>query len=358
MNRNDPEELLRAFEGPQPRPETTRAIMDAAREAIRPARVVSPKSEPAGGRQRAVSVRWPRRVLRWAISATAASVLIAVAAGMLLRTFDTRRSGDRGPAPHPTTADSIATVKSAGLRRLRGPDLLPLPVGAPLRNGDQLTAAARADIAFIDGSTVRIDRNARLAVTWVQPAQPPGIQAADPSPASSPAPDGRPHVELTAGRIFVRVPPGHNGFTVSASAAVRVAGTIFGVEERNDRTAVNVLDGRVSVESAGTTIELARGESGSAALGQPPAIIADDPDKATAWARDPTKFEERPIGEVLGWLEQNSSYRFTVTPESLRQVRVNLSVMDESMQQVVEALSLACGLNVAIDGPDVAITAK
>ena len=357
MNRNDPEELLRAFEGPQPRPETTRAIMDAAREAIRPAPVSPPRPQPLARDQRAVAVRRPRRVIRWPFAA-AAAIVIAAAAGVLLHTFAARRTRDRDTSPLPTTADTIATVKSAGLRRLRGPDLLPLPVGAPLRNGDQLTAVTRADIAFIDGSTVRVDRGARLAVTWVQPAQPPGTGAADPSPASSPAPDGRPHVELTAGRIFVRVPPGRNGFTISASAAVRVAGTIFGVEERNDRTAVNVLDGRVSVESAGTAIELTRGESGSAPLGQAPVADADDPNRALAWARDPTKFEERPLGEVLDWLEQNSSFRFTVTPGALRQVRVNLAVMDEPMQQVVEALSLACGLNVAINESDVAVTGK
>ncbi|HUW34574.1 MAG TPA: FecR domain-containing protein [Planctomycetota bacterium] len=355
MNRNDPEELLRAFEGPQPRPETTRAIMDAAREAIRPAPVAPPRPQRLARDQRAVAVRRPRRVIRWPFAA-AAAIVIAAAAGVLLHTFAARRTRDRDTSPLPTTADTIATVKSAGLRRLRGPDLLPLPVGAPLRNGDQLTAVTRADIAFIDGSTVRVDRGARLAVTWVQPDGPPTLPAG--SPLRPGDQSGRPHIELTAGRIFVRVPPGNGTFTVSASAAVRVAGTIFGVEERNDRTAVNVLDGRVSVESAGTAIELTRGESGSAPLGQAPVADADDPNRALAWARDPTKFEERPLGEVLDWLEQNSSFRFTVTPGALRQVRVNLAVMDEPMQQVVEALSLACGLNVAINESDVAITGK
>ena len=347
MNRNDPEELLRAFQGPEPRPETTRAIMDAAREAIRspqvaPAAPAAPaKTEPVDGRDhRAVAVRQPRRVIRWAIPA-AACIAIAAIAGMVVRTMDARRARDhRAGQPAQPGLGPIATTKTDGLRRLRGTDWIPLSAGTPLNDGDQLSASARADIAFNDGSSVRVDRNARITIRWA---------ASD---------DGGPHVDLAAGRIFLRVARGGNGFTVSASAAVRVAGTIFGVEERDNRTSVNVLDGRVSVESAGAAIELARGQSGSAARGQPPAVIADDPNRATAWARDPTKFEERPLGEVIDWLESNSSFRFTVTPGALRQTRVNLSVMDESMQQVVEALSLACGMNVAVDGGDVTITGK
>ena len=376
MNRNDPEELLRAFEGPEPRPETTRAIIDAAREAIRPtaaAPVAPSKSEPAGGRHRAVSAHGPRRAIRWAIPAAAASIAVAAIAGMLLHSMYDRRTRGRQiePSPAKSGRGPIAAAKSDGLRRLRGTEWIPLPAGAPLNDGDQLSASARADLAFNDGSSVRVDRDARLTIKWALPA---GTQAqthtdghgldgqhgqdAASEDSSTPAATGRPHVELAAGRIFLRVARGNGTFTVSASAAVRVVGTIFGVEERNNRTSVNVLDGRVAVESAGTAIELARGQSGSAALGLPPAIVADDPDKVTAWARDPTKFEEPPLGEVLDWLESNSSFRFTVTPGALRQTRVNLSVMDEPMQQVVEALSLACGLNVAIDGPDVAITAK
>jgi len=172
MNRNDPEELLRAFQGPEPRPETTRAIMDAAREAIRSPQVAPAapaKTEPVDGRDhRAVAVRQPRRVIRWAIPA-AACLAFAAIAGMVVRTMDARRARDQRIEPPPAKdgRGPIATAKSDGLRRLHGTEWVPLSAGAPLNDGDQVSAAVRADIAFNDGSSVRIDRHARLTINWV-----------------------------------------------------------------------------------------------------------------------------------------------------------------------------------------------
>jgi len=352
MTTREPDGLLRSFQGPQPRPETTRAILDAARAAAASASEVSsaePKQRKAGRPTRADR----HRPLRWIAAGLAAAAAIVLAA--LTVPF----GGKLDVRPDDGKAGVAATGGLAATRMSRSgaSEQLALDIGAPLYAGDDLAASARADIFLADRSTLRVDRGVRLTIESASfAAQGDARSQSPPSPGGA-AVRGEVRLVLKAGRVFLRVPPG-GPFVVAASAEVRVAGTAFGLEESAGRTSVSVIDGSVSLASAGQSVELSRGQSGEARRDGPPSRTLADPDRSVLWARDPTRFEEQPLADVLDWITRNSSYRFTVVPESLRQTRVSLAVMDEPMQQVVEALSLACGLNVSFNGFDVTITKK
>ncbi|MHC4914453.1 MAG: FecR family protein [Planctomycetota bacterium] len=131
---------------------------------------------------------------------------------------------------------------------------------------------------------------------------------------------------------------------------MRVLGTVFGIEERAGRTSVGVLRGRVALSSGGRQIELARGQSGSAARGGPPTATASDPDEDLRWARGTVVFKDRPVSEVLDWISDNSSYRFEITTVRSLERTVTVSVADQSMRELIEAVLDSCGLDYAVDG--------
>ena len=396
MTRREPEELLGLFEGPQPRSETTLAIMEAARnlqmratdaapameaappaasgtvetgrgaapagkpEQAPPARESGSRAEPAPGTatRPARSTSRVRPSRRWLIPAAAACIAAAIVGKLLI------------PSPHhPTTpsphhlAKPLGTVVTDGITVGRdGAQPAPAKIGDQLFKGDDLSATRRADIRLSDGSTVRLDRAARLVLNSTPEegdrtgTAGVGVGTGTAPAASASAPEGeRLNLALRSGRIFLRVTPAARRLVVSGTGSVAVLGTAFGVDEHDGQTFVYVIDGRVAVTSARKTIDLARGQSGIAYKETPPAVTAADPDRSTAWARDPMRFENRPLADVLDWLTLNSSYRFTVSPESLRQARVTAAILDEPTPQVIDALALACQFQYSINAHDVMI---
>jgi len=311
MNERDIEKLLQRLEGPAPRPETTRAVMELARKSAAPSTTAAMHS---------VKARAFRARLRWAV---AALVLISVATGVGVWL----RGGKT----------VLATVASDALQVRRDGQALTLNREAPLYAGDEIAAETESDILLKDQSTVRIDTGTLLRL--------------DP-----PRKGERARLALEKGRVFLSVSPAEGAFLVSASAEVRVVGTRFGVVEDNGLTSVHVLSGRVALQSAGAELTLERGRSGEARKDNAPVETAADPDDALLWARDMIFFENRPLGEVLDWLADNSSYRFEASEDLRARIQVSVAVGDEPIPDIVRALALTCGLRHEFDGHDVTIT--
>ena len=101
-------------------------------------------------------------------------------------------------------------------------------------------------------------------------------------------------------------------------------------------------------------IELERGQSGAAREGAAPELTSDNPNKALRWARDPVRFKDRPLGEVLDWLSRNSSYRFSAPP-AVREMRVSVVISDEPMLEIIDAMMLTCNLTRDVQGNDITI---
>jgi len=319
MNTREIEDLLRSYEGPQPRPETTRAVINAAAQA-RPAQP-APKPPTAVPRRRRTV-----RILRWGLAAVAACLIIAV-----ILHFRPSHA-----PPSPAANPPIGTVASDGLVILRDGKQHPALPPETLFVNDKLETRKRADISLADGSTIRLDEGARVDLR-------------------EPLEGERSRVALAAGRIFLRVAGGQGTFVVAGSAEVRVVGTSFGVQEKEGQTSVNVIGGSVVLQSDAGSLTLERGQSAAARKGAPPDRTTVDPNAAVIWARDPTRFENQPLANVLDWIGRNSTFRFEVSPESLNERRVSIAIMDEPMRQIVEALALTCGLQYAMDKDDVKI---
>lgn len=314
MDDREMEDLLRSFEGPEPSPETTRKVMDTAR------RPPVDRSKAAGGLWH---VGAPRARARRAYLAAAAIAACALFAASIWWVLSARR-------------EPVGAMLSDGATVRRGGSETALLRDAPLFAGDELTASERTEFRLNDGSAVKLDRGAFLAI--VRPPE-----------------SARARLRLKEGRVFLRVAKGGGEFAVAGSAEVRVLGTCFGVEEKDGRTTVSVWEGLVALRTGAGEIQVARGHSGSASAGAPPEKASADPNDALLWAREVARFERRPLGEVLDWIAANSTFRFDVPGKAREEQIVSVSVAEEPMRQVVEALMLSCNLPYSFDGNDVKV---
>jgi ferric-dicitrate binding protein FerR (iron transport regulator) len=313
MNDREIEELIRGFDGPEPRPETRAAVMDAARGVRRrrkPAATVEPVSLAPRRRRR----RWP--------PAVAAAVLLLAAGVCWSLTC---------PCPSP-----LGKALQGGLRAKRGGCGIALPAGAPLLAGDRLSAPRGGRFELADGSAVRLDTGTEVVLDRPRESQ-------------------RARLLLKKGRILVRASRAPGEFVVAGSARVSVLGTVFGVTELAGSTRVGVLRGRVALASAGGRLELARGQAAGAAAGAVPALSDEDPDAMLGWARAGRSFRDRPLSEVLDWISDNSSYRFEVGDVRRIERNVSATVSTEPVRDLIERILTGCGIEYAITGRNVKI---
>jgi ferric-dicitrate binding protein FerR (iron transport regulator) len=305
MSSVDIEVLLRSLVGPSPSPGTTGAVMVAARRALDAHAQARPQRR--------------RRLVLWGGLTTTACVGLALAVALWVR-----------PQPA-STSEGLGTVAAGPIEVRRGAEQLALAAGDVLYPGDLLAPTKRADVRLADGASIALDAGARLLLH-------PLIEGE------------RARLALSAGRIFLRVPAGGAGrFLVEGSAAVEVTGTIFGVREMGTETSVSVFDGQVTLRSGGASVDLGRGQSGAGGESVKPHRTDVDPGKALLWAREPVVFADQPLADVLDWIEANSSFRFGLDPQLLSTHTVTVTVSNEPMRQVIDAVLLACGLDYRID---------
>ena len=325
------EQLLRESGGQQPRPQTTEAVFNAAREsAARPpspvaetaAACIAPQKKAGGPNLVVYGVR-PRARWPWVLGAAAALVMLAAAgmAAWLMQPAPLMHAGKIAAGP--------LLVERRGQR-------LTLQAGEELYIGDALHAAAMVRIELKDGSRLKADTDTRMVL-------------------AQPKPGERVRITLHNGRTFVRAAKAPDAFIIDAGATVRVVGTAFGVAAHPEGAEINVLEGAVAVENAGAVLHVTRGESAVAANGVPPQMAKSDANLALLWAREYTTFDQRPLREVLHWIEANSSYRIDL-PASVQERSVSISIAAEPPRQMIETVLISCGLsNYRISGFDVIV---
>jgi ferric-dicitrate binding protein FerR (iron transport regulator) len=299
-------ELRQAF---AVQPELARHLYEAAR--------MHRSLQTCLGRSRLSPARRFRRLLIPALAAAAALVL-----GMFVW--------------YPAAAQPIGQAQGAGLFVTRDHRERPLAPGDALFAGDRLRAGPRADLALADGSSVRLDAGTALILV-------------------KPEPEERACLELATGRVFLRVAKAPGRFRIrSGAATVDVLGTVFGVARTDGGAVASVYEGRVRVGTGVGALELGRGESARADAGAAPVRTADSPAELLAWARDWTRFEDRPLGEVLDWIAANSPYRFTASA-AVRARRVTVAIADDPLSRPLETLLLTCSLTSTTRDHDVVI---
>ena len=115
-------------------------------------------------------------------------------------------------------------------------------------------------------------------------------------------------------------------FIVEAKGGeVRAVGTRFDVDSRGPQVRVDVTEGVVQVNSAGSEpVRLSAGERLSyreAAVPEP--VQPLDLSSGSAWQRGKLIFNQRPLGEVLDELERYVPGRIVLTDSALRQHKVS-----------------------------------
>ncbi|MEE9099404.1 FecR family protein [Pseudomonas nitroreducens] len=106
---------------------------------------------------------------------------------------------------------------------------------------------------------------------------------------------------------------------------VRAVGTRFDVDSRGPQVRVDVTEGVVQVNSAGSEpVRLSAGERLSyRESAAPEAVQPLDLSSASAWQRGKLIFNQRPLGEVLDELERYVPGRIVLTDSALRQHKVS-----------------------------------
>lgn len=106
---------------------------------------------------------------------------------------------------------------------------------------------------------------------------------------------------------------------------VRAVGTRFDVDSRGPQVRVDVTEGVVQVNSAGSEpVRLSAGERLSYREAAAPEPVQPlDLSSASAWQRGKLIFNQRPLGEVLDELERYVPGRIVLTDNALRQHKVS-----------------------------------
>lgn len=106
---------------------------------------------------------------------------------------------------------------------------------------------------------------------------------------------------------------------------VRAVGTRFDVDSRGPQVRIDVTEGVVQVNSAGSEpVRLSAGERLSYREAAAPEPVQPlDLSSASAWQRGKLIFNQRPLGEVLDELERYVPGRIVLTDNALRQHKVS-----------------------------------
>ena len=262
----------------------------------------------------------------WRFAAVAASVLLAIAAGMVFT----------GLFLNSASAMSMGTA-GAGVYRVVGQDVLPIPEGTPIQRGVLLRASDNSNgvVTLSDGSHVEMRSSTELSVDR--------------------AADGV-SIHLTKGDVIVNAAKQHQGqlHVQTQDVTVSVAGTVFLVKAEKKGSQVAVIEGEVHVQQGITGKKLIRGEQVSSNPEIEPMPVKDE----IAWSQDLIShlallqipvytLEEVKPGTVIGVVRIHTgnpaagirvtATRADVTGTTLRPV-TNVATTDESGRFRIENL--------------------
>lgn len=208
----------------------------------------------------------------------------------------------------------------------RGPSLTPVESASGV--GDVMT------MALSDGSVVRLARASSVEFP----------------------PDDASRRVLLEGRAFFAVAEGPTPFVVrTRDGEVRVHGTRFEVQQDPGGLRVVVVEGAVTVESAGGSVELGAGDVAYVDGGRAPRVVATDAWSLLEWDGGLLVFQETPLAAVADEIRRHFGRRVTLADMSLSQRRITAWFDDESLDEVVAAVCLVAGVRCSVDDDAVTV---
>ncbi len=156
----------------------------------------------------------------------------------------------------------------------------------------------------------------------------------------------RREVKLLRGEAYFEVvhDPARPFVVDSPAGSARVLGTAFNVRIDRDQTRVSVVEGRVSVSSAGKSAVLARGQSAWLRADGVESEANRDALAVKAWQRGQIVFYRTPLAEVAAELGRYRHGLVMVRGEALRRMPVSgafeVADPDEALRLVRETLGV------------------
>ena len=161
--------------------------------------------------------------------------------------------------------------------------------------------------------------------------------------------DGRP-VFLSGEGYFEVAPDEDRPFRVHLDrAVVEVLGTRFNVRawEREQRVTVAVAEGRVAFlsEREKKDVEIGPGQMSTLTEGGPSGPRPADIDRHLGWMRREAFFDDAPLRDVLFQLERWYGVQFALEDTSMAAERLSVHIRGESLEGVLELISVLTGLD-------------
>ena len=153
-------------------------------------------------------------------------------------------------------------------------------------------------------------------------------------------------VELK-GEAFFEVRPDNTPFVVKGAAgSIKVLGTRFNAEAYGSNLNLQVAEGSVELEGAGSTLVVTAGHGGMVRSGQAP-VAAEGDSTAWAWKNGQLSFRNTPIPDVVAEIERHYGVKVSY-PVNLAQKRYTGTFDKLSCPQVLAILSAAMGSSFSI----------
>lgn len=213
----------------------------------------------------------------------------------------------------------IAAAVAASVLVAAGVSIL-VTAGEPEPLAYATTAGERRDVGLTDGSTVTLNTATRIEVALSGKAR---------------------RVKLMKGQALFEVETGPVPFIVEAAGTSTIAlGTAFEVYLTPTGTQVTLLDGSVSVASAGDDIKLRPGERLVVAGGVARPIELVDLDAALSWRTGILQFTGVRLADAIEELNRYSDTRILIDDPVLADERLSGSFKAGDQDQFVSALGL------------------
>lgn len=155
-------------------------------------------------------------------------------------------------------------------------------------------------------------------------------------------------VELSGEAFFeVTKDPDKPFIVLTGNAEVKVLGTSFNVNTRDESTEVAVSTGRVQVTSkaSGNHVVLREGYSAKASEKDVVAYETSDPNY-NAWRTGIFAFRETPLQSVLADLNSFYGNRIQLSPEYHHDCDLTASFNNAPLEDVLEVLTITCGVSI------------
>lgn len=142
---------------------------------------------------------------------------------------------------------------------------------------------------------------------------------------------------------------------ITAGLKVEVLGTAFNVNQRTEKTAVYLEEGKVKValqKEQGKNIILKPGElltysSQQDSIGQPIKVTGLS---QTSWKEGMLMFKEQSVSTILAKLTEANQIQFQIEDSTLMKAKLTISIPTEDMDEAMSVLSKTTGISISKAG--------